>query len=147
MSLHAEPRQLPYPEPWMPIEKAFAIHAQPQEIFAAIERDLGAAREHEGETFEVVRRDPSRLIELRVTMGGIPCWLSYTLTRTPDHTEVSARLVPFGWKYTLFRIMTFGMRDQGYEIALVEALANLKAEVEGAGDEPERGARPESSGE
>ena len=27
--------------------------------------------------------------------------------------------------------MTFGMRDQGYEIALVEALANLKAEVEG----------------
>jgi hypothetical protein len=121
-----------YLESSMPIEKAFAIHAQPHEIFAAIERDLGAAREHEGDTFEVVRRDPSRSIELRVTIGGIPCWLSYTLHPTPDHTEVSVRLVPFGWKYTLFRIMTFGMRDQGYEIALVEALANLKAEVEGS---------------
>ena len=119
----------------MPIEKAFAIHAQPHEIFAAIERDLGAAREHEGDTFEVVRRDPSRSIELRVTIGGVPCWLSYTLRPTPDHTEVSARLVPFGWKYTFFRIMTFGMRDQGYEIALVQALANLKAEVEASPEE------------
>ena len=64
---------------------------------------------------------------------------------------VPARLVPFGWKYTLFRVMTFGMRDQGYEIALVEALANLKAEVEdpdanGPGeDEDEDGAGPQST--
>lgn len=116
----------------MPIEKAFAIHAPPHEIYAAIERDLGAAGEHEGDVFEVVRRDPSRSIDLRVTIGGVPCWLSYTLQPTPEHTEVVARLVPFGWKYTLFRMMTFGMRDQGYEVALVEALANLKAEVEGS---------------
>lgn len=114
----------------MSIEKAFAIRAAPHEIYAAIERDLHAAHEHAGDTFEVIRRDPSRSIELRVTIGDIPCWLTYTLEPGPDHTEVVARLVPFGWKYTLFRIMTFGMRDQGYEIALVEALANLKAEVE-----------------
>ena len=114
----------------MSIEKAFAIRAAPHEIYAAIERDLNAAHEHAGDTFEVLRRDPSRSIELRVTIGGIPCWLTYTLEPKLDHTEVAARLVPFGWKYTLFRIMTFGMRDQGYEIALVEALANLKAEVE-----------------
>ena len=121
----------------MPIEKAFAIHAPPHEIYAAIERDLGAAGEHEGDVFEVVRRDPLCSIELRVTIGGIPCWLSYTLLPTPDHTEVIARLVPFGWRYTFFRIMTFGMRDQGYEIALVEALANLKAEVEGRDEGPD----------
>ncbi len=120
----------------MPIEKAFAIHAPPHEIYAAIERDLAAAGEHEGDVFEVVRRDPTRSIELRVTIGGVPCWLSYTLHPTPEQTEVVARLVPFGWKYTLFRVMTFGMRDQGYEVALVEALANLKAAVEGSDDEP-----------
>jgi hypothetical protein len=114
----------------MSIEKAFAIRAAPHEIYAAIERDLHAAHEHAGDTFAVLRRDPSRSIELRVTIGGMPCWLTYTLEPKPDHTEVVARLVPFGWKYTLFRIMTFGMRDQGYEIALVEALANLKSEVE-----------------
>lgn len=128
----ATPRAL---ELSVPIEKAFAIHAQPHEIYAAIERDLGAAGEHEGDVFEVMRRDPSRSIELRVTIGGIPCWLSYTLRPAADHTEVSARLVPFGWKYTFFRIMTFGMRDQGYEVALVEALSNLKAEVEGLGED------------
>lgn len=116
----------------MPIEKAFAIHAAPAPIYAAIERDLrGAESESESsDTFEVIREDPPRSIELRVTMGSIPCWLTYTLAPQDDHTEVAARLTPFGWKYTLFRIMTFGMRDQGYEIALVEALANLKAEVE-----------------
>jgi hypothetical protein len=115
----------------MPIEKAFAIHANAREIYAAIERDLGDAAEHAGDTFEIVRRDPPRSLELRVTIGGIPCWLTYVLEEKPDHTEVAARLTPFGWKYTFFRIMTFGMRDQGYEIALVEALANLKSEVEG----------------
>jgi hypothetical protein len=114
----------------MPSEKAFAIRAEPGVIFAAIERDLQAASDDASDTFEIIRRDPPRSIELRVTIGGIPCWLTYTLTPNEDHTEVAARLTPFGLKYTLFRIMTFGMRDQGYEIALVEALANLKAEVE-----------------
>lgn len=118
----------------MPIEKAFAIRAEPQVIYDAIERDLNMADEHEGDTFAVVRRDPPRSLELRVTIGGVPCWLTYILEPKADHTEVAARLTPFGWKYTFFRIMTFGMRDQGYEIALVEALANLKAEVEGPDD-------------
>lgn len=116
----------------MPIEKAFAIRAEAQVIYDAIERDLKAADAHEGDTFAILRRDPPRSLELRVTIGDVPCWLTYILEPKTDHTEVAARLTPFGWKYTLFRIMTFGMRDQGYEIALVEALANLKAEVEDA---------------
>jgi hypothetical protein len=121
----------------MPIEKAFAIRAAPQEIYAAIERDLSAAGEYAGDTFEIMRRDPSRSIELRVTIGGVPCWLAYTLEPKPGYTEVAARLTPFGWKYALFSIITFGMHHQGYEIALVEALANLKAEVEGSDGEDE----------
>jgi hypothetical protein len=131
----------------MPIEKAFSINARPEEIYAAIERDLNAADEHAGDTFEVIRRDPPRSIELRVTIGGIPCWFTYTLDARPDYTEVVARLVPFGWKYTLFRIITFGMRDQGFGIALVEALANLKAEVEGSDAGDAGGDAPPDAGE
>jgi hypothetical protein len=116
----------------MPIEKAFAIRAPMDAIYAALERDLSDASQHAGETFEIIRRDPPRTLELRVTIGGVPCWLTYSLAAREDDTEVAARLTPFGWKYTLFRIMTFGMRDQGYEVALVEGLANLKAEVEDA---------------
>ena len=114
----------------MPIEKAFAINAPPREIFAAIERDLAGASEHAGDTFEVLRREPDRSIDLRVTIGGVPCWLTYRLSPRESDTEVVAVLTPFGLKHTLFRIMTLGLRDQGFEMALVQGLANLKADVE-----------------
>jgi hypothetical protein len=114
----------------MPIEKAFAIQATPAEIYDALQRDLAEASPHSGETFEVLRRDPGRAIDLRVTIAGVPCWLTYRLEPRQDHTEVIALLTPFGLKYTLFRIMTLGMRDQGFEVALVEGLANHKAAVE-----------------
>lgn len=114
----------------MPIEKAFAINASPHVIYAALERELGDASEHAGSTHEVLRRDPGRTLALRVTIGGVPCWLTYQLQPREDHTEVIAQLQPFGWRYTFFRIITLGMRDGGFEIALVEGLANLKAEVE-----------------
>jgi hypothetical protein len=111
-------------------EKAFAINAPPERIYAAIEHDLASAGEHEGETFEVLSRDPPRSINLRVTMGGVPCWLTYRLQPRDGHTEVTAVVTPYGWKYALFKIIRFGMGDQGFDVALVEGLANLKAEVE-----------------
>ena len=120
----------------MTIEKAFAINATPHNIYAAIERDLAGADEHAGDAFEVIKRDPERSIELRVTIGNVPCWLTYRLEPHDEHTEVIATLVPFGWKYALFKIMTFGLRDQNFEISLVEGLANLKAEVEDDPDDP-----------
>jgi hypothetical protein len=70
---------------------------------------------------------------MRINMGGMPAWLTYRLDPKEDHTEVVATLVPFGWRYTFFRIMSLGMRDQNFEIPLVEALANLKAAVENDG--------------
>jgi hypothetical protein len=114
----------------VPIEKAFAINASPREIYDAIERDLGQAAAHAGSTHEVLRRDPARAIDLRVTIGGVSCWLTYRLEPRDGYTEVVALLTPFGMRYTLFRIMTLGLRDQGFEIALVQGLANLKAAVE-----------------
>lgn len=119
----------------MPIEKAFAIKAPPREIYAALERDLESARDHAGDTFEIIARNQYRSMELRVTIGGVPCWLTYTIEPRENDTEVVASLIPFGWKYAFFRIITLGMRNQNYEIALVEGLANLKAAVED-GDEP-----------
>jgi hypothetical protein len=119
----------------MPIEKVFAINAPPREIFAALDRDIDSAREHAGDTFEVTRRDPPRSMQLRVTIGGVPCWLTYTLEPRGDATEVAANLVPFGWKYAFFKIITFGLRDHNFEIALVEGLANLKAAVEDEDDD------------
>ena len=114
----------------MSIEKAFAIHASPEAIFAALTDELDRAAGESDGTFEVLRSHAPESVDLRVTIGGVPCWLTYRLEPTPDHTEVTAVLTPFGLKYTLFRIMTFGLRDQGYEVALVQGLANLKAAVE-----------------
>jgi len=115
----------------LPIEKAFAINASPREIYAALESDLQGAAEHAGDTFEVLRREPDRALELRVTIGGVPCWLNYSLEPKDGYTEVSAVLTPYGLKYGLFRILTLGLRDQGFALTLVQGLANLKEAVEG----------------
>ena len=114
----------------MPIEKVFAINAPPQAIFAAIERDLAAAAAHEGAIYEVLRRESDRAIDLRVTIGGIPCTLRYALDAKNGHTEVTGTLAPYGWRYAIFRTMTFGLRDSNFAVTLVQALANLKAAVE-----------------
>ena len=114
----------------MAIEKVFAIRATPAAIFDAIERDLASASEHEGRLFDVIAREYGKSIDLRVTIAGIPCRLTYMLEPGNALTEVTGRLVPYGWRYTAFRIMTFGLRDQNFAVALVEALANLKAAAE-----------------
>jgi hypothetical protein len=112
------------------IEKAFAIKASAEKIYAALQQELEEAAAHGDESFELLKRDPPRSIELRVTIGGVPCWLTYRLKPEQGYTEVAATLVPFGWRYVLFRIVTLGMRQQGYEMALVQGLANLKEAVE-----------------
>ena len=104
----------------MAIEKAFAIQASPYDIYAALERDIGDAGAHDGGTFEILRKDPGRSIDLRVTIAGVPCYLTYTLKPNAEHTEVVATLVPFGWKYVLFQIITLGLRSDGFSIALVQ---------------------------
>jgi hypothetical protein len=116
----------------VPIEKAFAINAPPKAIYEAIERDLASAAEYAGTTHEVLRRDPARSIEMRVTVGIVPCLLTYVLTPRDGDTEVAGTLSPYGWRYAIFQAVTLGMRRSFFEIALVDALANLKAAVEGA---------------
>lgn len=130
----------------MPIEKAFAIRATPDEIYSMLDRDLRSA-EADGEgDFEVLGRDPGRSLELRVTMGSIPCWLRYDITPGADATEVTATLTPFGLRYTLYKIATLGMRDHAFALALVQGLANLKAELEGDGAAADEDAGSEFEG-
>jgi hypothetical protein len=117
----------------MTVEKAFAIRAIPDVIYAALERDLADAAS-DGGAFQVLHRDPPRSLQLRVTMSGVPCYLTYTLRPRDGDTEVSATLIPFGLKYTIFRIITLGLHDGGFSVALVHGLSNLKAAVEQAGD-------------
>ena len=117
----------------MPIDTTFAINASPQQVFAALERDLMGAREHQGSTFEVLDSRRPESLDLRVTIGGIPCRLRYRITGSDDdedRCEVNAALTPYGWRYVFFKIITLGMRDQNFKVMLVEGLANLKAEVE-----------------
>ena len=115
----------------MALEKAFAISATPREIYAALERDLQSAGEYEGTTHQVLSRVPDRLLELQVTIGVVPCRLTYRITpRAGGDTEVSALLEPYGWRYAMFQIVTLGMRRTFFEFALVDALSNLKAAVE-----------------
>lgn len=114
----------------MPMEKAFRIDATPQRIWDALTADINDAAREGSSTFEVLRRDPPHELDLRVTIGSVPCWLTYRLTPQDGFTEVAGLLQPFGWRYMFFRIITLGMRDQAFEITLFEGLANLKAAVE-----------------
>jgi hypothetical protein len=128
------------------IEKVFAIRAEPREIFAALERDLEAAADYAGTTHEVLQRDPHRSLDLRVTIGMVPCRLTYRIIQTPEHSEVAATLTPYGWRYAMFQIATLGMRRSFFEMALVEALSNLKSAVEDA-EFPDESESPGGSAE
>jgi len=114
----------------MTIEKAFAIKAPAHEIYAELVSDVNSAAEDGSRSFEVVRRDPGRSLDLRVTIAGVPCWLSYRLEPKEDHTEVVATLTPFGFKYLFYQLITLGLRNEGFAVVLVQGLANLKEAVE-----------------
>lgn len=118
----------------MSIEKAFAIHATAERIYAALDEELSeAAAESDGE-FEILKRDPGRSFDLRVKIGGVPCWLTYRIEPEGEYTEVSGQLIPFGLRYALFRMVTLGMRDYGFAMALVQGLSNLKEALESPDD-------------
>ena len=114
----------------MAIEKAFAIQATANDVYAALQRDIASASAHEGDVFEVLRRERDRLIELRVTIGGVPGVLTYTIEEQAEHTEVAASFDPQGWRWIMFNVATLGMRRNSIEMVLVQGLVNLKEEVE-----------------
>jgi carbon monoxide dehydrogenase subunit G len=117
----------------MPIEKAFAIHAEPARIWRALTEELQAA---DPGAYEIERSDPPSLLTVRVQVqGGVTARITYRLIPRPEHTEVVATMEPEGVGYGFFRLITLGRSDTGYEMALVQGLANLKQVAEGKGRE------------
>ena len=117
----------------MPLEKAFAIKARPPAIWDALTGELRVADE---EHYRVERAITNQELSLWVELqGGITAALTYRLIPHDDHTEVIATMSPQGFRYAIFRIITFGRSDTNYELLLVQGLANLKRAVEGVTDE------------
>jgi len=118
----------------VPLEKAFAIRAEPSAIWDALTSELAAA---DASTFEVERAVPREQLSLSVRLqGGIRAYLTYRLIPRAEHTEVVATMEPQGFRYLIFKAITLGRADSNYELVLVQGLANLKAAVEGSGEGP-----------
>jgi hypothetical protein len=117
------------------IEKVFEIRGSASDIYGALLRDVASASAYESSLFEVIDRERDRRLHLRVTIGFVPCYLTYVIDEQEDGTtsEVTAQLDPYGWRWVVFQAATLGLRRQNFEMVLVQGLANLKAEVEGDG--------------
>jgi hypothetical protein len=112
----------------VPLEKAFAIKAPPETIWQALQADLA---EGDLSRFSVERSIPNELLEISVRLqGGVDAALTYRLVPHENYTEVSATLEPMGFRYLVFRIITFGRANVNYELVLVQGLSNLKQAVE-----------------
>lgn len=113
----------------VPLEKAFAIRAEPAVIWDTLAGELRLADETR---CRVERAIPGRELSLSVELqGGVSAALTYQLIPRDDYTEVVATMVPYGFRYAVFRIITLGRADTNYELLLAQGLANLKRAVEG----------------
>ena len=118
----------------VPIEKAFAIKAEPAAIWRALTGELEVA---DDTNYTVERAVPNELLSLWVDLqGGIRAILTYRINPREEDTEVVATMEPQGLRYVLSRILTMGRIDTNYELLLVEGLANLKQMVEFGDEQP-----------
>jgi hypothetical protein len=119
----------------MVIEKAFAIHAEPIVIWRELTRELEQAPPG---SHTVERSVEAQELAVRVELqSGIEALITYQLIPREEYVEVVARMEPRGFRYAIFRAITLGRYNTGYELALVQGLSNLKEAAEAAaGREP-----------
>lgn len=112
----------------MPLEKAFAIDAPPDAVWRALTGELEVA---DRGAYEVERAVPNQSLSLWVQLqGGVRANIVYQLIPRDGHTEVVATMVPQGFRYAIFRMITLGRYDSNFELLLVHGLSNLKQAVE-----------------
>jgi hypothetical protein len=112
----------------MPIERAFAVAAEPARIWEALWSDLSAG---DPARFVVEQSNwPSRLT-LRVHLAGLETLITYRIEQAAGYTEVSAAIEPLTFRYNVLQVITLGRMRTQYELLLTQALANLKQAVEG----------------
>ncbi len=111
----------------MPIEKAFAIEAEPADIWQALWSDLAAG---EPDSYIIEHSNWPHALTIQIDLAGMPSRIAYTITPAADHSEVSVTLDPLSVRYPLLQILTFGRMRTSIELALVQGLANLKESLE-----------------
>jgi hypothetical protein len=111
----------------VPIEKAFAIEAEPSVIWDALWSELSEGEEG---AFAVEESHRPHMLSVRVRLGGLPALLTYRIEGKDGHSETSATLEPLSFKYNLYQFLTLGQSRRNYELILVQGLANLKEAVE-----------------
>jgi hypothetical protein len=111
-----------------PIERAFAINADPETIWAALWHDLSQG---DAELFDVESSTWPRSLSLRVDLGGMPSRLTYTIVPRSDDTEVALLAEALSWRYAMYQVLTFGHYRRNLELMLTVALSNLKSAIEG----------------
>jgi hypothetical protein len=111
-----------------PIERAFAIEADPETIWAALWDDLAKG---DASVFDVESSTWPKTLSLRVNLGGMPSRLTYSIEPRSDHTEVALLVEALSWRYALYQVVTFGHYRRNLELMLTVALSNLKTAIEG----------------
>ena len=111
----------------MPIEKVFAIDAEPADIWQALWSDLAAG---EPNSYVVEHSNWPHALTISVDLAGMPSRIAYKITPTPGHSEVSVTLDPLSVRYPLLQILTLGRMRTSIEMLLVQGLANLKQSLE-----------------
>ena len=111
-----------------PIERAFAIHADPETIWDALWHDLSQG---DAQAFDVESSTWPHTLSLRVDLSGMPARLIYTIAPRDGHTEVSIHAEALSWRYALYQVLTFGHYRRNLELLLTVALSNLKTALEG----------------
>jgi hypothetical protein len=111
-----------------PIERAFAIEADPETIWAALWHDLSQG---DATVFDVESSTWPRSLSLLVTLGGMPSRLTYSIEPRTDYTEVAILAEMLSWRYALYQVLTFGHYRRNLELMLTVALSNLKEALEG----------------
>jgi hypothetical protein len=111
-----------------PIERAFAIEADPETIWAALWDDLSQG---DAAVFDVESSTWPRSLSLLVNLGGMPSRLTYSIEPREGHTEVALLAEALSWRYALYQVLTFGHYRRNLELMLTVALSNLKTAIEG----------------
>ena len=118
----------------MPIEKAFAIEAEPADIWQALWSDLA---EGEPDSYIIEHSNWPHALTLQIDLAGMSSRVAYKITPTAHYSEVSVTLEPLSVRYPLLQILTLGRMRTSIELVLVQGLANLKESLEDPSDDQE----------
>ena len=110
-------------------ERAFAIQAEPDLIWRLLRAEVKAGVD-DGRA-RILREEVPRYLDLDVRLGwGLRVRYTYRISVQGTHTEIEARVVPYGIRFALANIVSLGRGATPHLLAVTQGLANLKAEAE-----------------